>query len=299
MKPNIQQLIPYIANMDTNKLQENLSDDCNYMGLSKTHFIANLADVFDHFRFECKDTLLIPSNGMCCEKDCSNFGGFGVCFKGNKSQKYLSLIFDTDKDTDEVTAIFDCQNFQLTTGEKLTESLEIDNSDDEQHKSFTPDLDYYILVQKTKAAYNELCKDKINFYFIEDIQLWVDKHRPIIMEIAENYIDHHAFDKFLLLFLPVSDVVEALTVSADFTAIKKEFDTCIYDNRSRLHTWYKKYSKLYGVISKFNKFYDYRVISKGYLQISDKPIIRVSFVGMEDRVEFLQNFTKAYKLLKY
>ena len=126
MKPNIYQLIPYISNMDINKLQEILSDDCNYMGLSKTHFIAKLADVFDHFRFECKDTQLIPSNGICCEKDCSNFGGFGVCFKGNKSQKYLSLIFGTDKDTDKVNTIFDCQNFQLTTGEILNESLEIE-----------------------------------------------------------------------------------------------------------------------------------------------------------------------------
>ena len=142
-----------------------------------------------------------------------------------------------------------------------------------------------------------MCKDEINFYFIEDIQLWVDKLRPVIIELADKYLDHHAFDKFLIIFLPVSDVVEALTIPADFTAIKKEFDTCIYDNRSKLPNWYKKYIKLYGVISKLNKFYDYRVISKGYLQVSDKPDIRVSFAGMEDRVEFMQNFTKAYKLL--
>lgn len=297
MKLSKEQLIPVIANMDIVELSKILGDDCNLMGVNKTNFIEIISDLFHQLRVKYKETKLLPSNGICCEKKCDNFGCFGVCFRGTKSDTYLSLIIETNAE-DQVTDLSVCHNFQLTTGEILKESLEIDIRD-EQLLSFTNNPEYYILLHQANTAYDELCQHDINFYFIEDLQLWYEKYCHLYLEIADGYTDYSAFYPFLLLWIGVSRTVRVLTTKADFLGIRGEFISCLLNNMDKLERWYKRYKPLYLIITELDEFYDYTHASKGYLQISDDPIVRVSFVGMQDRVEFLQIFRKAEKLLKH
>jgi hypothetical protein len=296
MKLSKEQLISVIANMDIAELSKILGDDSNLMGVNKTNFIEILSDLFHQLRVKYKETKLLPSNGICCEKECDNFGCFGVCFRGTKSDTYLSLVIETNAE-DQVTDLSVCQFFQLTTGEILKESLEIDIKD-EQLLSFIPDPKYYILLQQANKAYDELCQADINFYFVEDLQVWNEKYYHLYLEIADGFTDFTAFYPFLLLFMEVSKTIRVLTTEADFPGIKREFNTCVYGNRDKLEKWYKKHESLYLLISELEKHYNYAHTSKGYLQISDDPLVRVSFVGMQDRVEFLQIFRKAEKLLE-
>lgn len=120
---NQEQSIHYFfTKMDIEMIDALLDNDKTYAHFNKTTFISKLKIVFEEFATN-GDKNLISIDGKCnsCYK-----GKKGYTFVGNKSNNYLSLIFETENN--KIKDISDCANFKTKKNNfKLNERLFIDN----------------------------------------------------------------------------------------------------------------------------------------------------------------------------
>ena len=94
----------FISRMDIEML-EDILDDRIYQELSKPQFIAKLGIAFDQLKSKGNTTLNMIYE-PCCNRSCDMIC-YGITFQGNKSNHFLEMIFETEKD--RVTDIYECE----------------------------------------------------------------------------------------------------------------------------------------------------------------------------------------------
>ena len=108
----------FICQMDLEMINDLLDDNKTYQEFSKAEFMQRLSAVFKDLT-ESGDTHLLPFEGKCtgCDKNKTGF-----TFMGNRSNKYISIIFESEDGN--VTDLYECsrfrnQNLHLKLKEKL------------------------------------------------------------------------------------------------------------------------------------------------------------------------------------
>lgn len=105
-RTHLEALIYFIGRMDTEMVGSLLDDDRQYEDVPKYEFLHLLEKAFDTFKAE-GDTQLKPFVGECTYCYPTNPGR---CFVGNKSRKFLPLVFE---ETDgQVTDLCECSRFE-------------------------------------------------------------------------------------------------------------------------------------------------------------------------------------------
>jgi hypothetical protein len=112
----------FIEKMDIEMIDAFLDNDKTYQEFEKGLFINKLDQVFLSF-LNFGDTFLIAVDGNCnkCDKTKK-----GYTFIGNKSNNYLSIIFDTADS--KIKDLYECSNFKnKLTNLNLKKRIFIDN----------------------------------------------------------------------------------------------------------------------------------------------------------------------------
>ena len=131
-------VVYFIQRLDVEMVKDIL-DERTYQGFKKSIFIEKLGVAVDEF-IESGDTFLDSYNGYCNSKDC-NFKCKGLKFIGNKSRKFMGLIFEIRED--KVIDIYECGNLKTET-ETEKPGVRVMVNKYEFRKDFPEDIENYL-----------------------------------------------------------------------------------------------------------------------------------------------------------
>jgi hypothetical protein len=282
-------IIHYFEKMDIGMLEILLDDSKTYQNAHKNIFLEKLEMAFTEFR-NSQDTFLNSSKGKCCNKACPNMGCKGFSFVGNVSGRHIDLIFE-DTDTDYAD-IYQCHGFDSASkNENESVPVILDIKDDEK-ADFIPDVDFLILSQKCRNAYEELTDASKGNIIGQDIYVtWLKKHRDLFYAVELSPILYSDYEKFYGLFVSVLNIAGFTDFEDEAGSACKDYLISHPDDKSQLLQWLRRYEKLDDQLKLF-PFPDSpyaKDIDKGYFIIEG---IRIDRVDFENIMKFKKIYTR-------
>jgi len=180
-KGYVQTILVDISNMDIDSLRLNLKEEYTYQDVPKETFLDGLNSVFSFFKLG-RDTHLILYPGVCGSRACENCGKKGYQFVGNKSKRYIDLIFFIEQD--DIKDIFFCKYLKTEQEvEGLDASTEAVFSRD-QEASFVEPPQYWEHVAQAKTAYYEVFAHPPRQFDIAGFIAWIKKYENLYQQIG-------------------------------------------------------------------------------------------------------------------
>lgn len=274
-----------------------LDDSKTYQDAHKNIFLEKLEIAFTEFR-NSHDSFLKSSKGKCCNKECPNMGCKGFSFVGNVSGRHIDLIFE-DTDTDYAD-IYQCHGFDsVSKNENKSVPVMLDIKDDEK-ADFIPDVDFLILAQKCRNAYEELTDASKGKIIGPELYVnWLKKHRELFYAVELSPILYSDYEKIYGLFVSVFNIAEYIDFDEEAGSACKDYLISHPDDENQILQWLRRYEKL-GDHLKLFPFPDSpyaKDIDKGYFMIEG---IRIDRIDFENIIQFKKIYNhEATKIEKF
>ncbi|MBL0261019.1 MAG: hypothetical protein IPQ10_08120 [Saprospiraceae bacterium] len=198
-------IIESFQKMDLNMLDILLDENRTYQDATKEVFLEKLNIVFSKLKNN-GDTLLSTYEGFCNSDACHNKSCKGYSFVGNKSKKHIDLIFE-ELDND-VKDICHCNGFKTYETFVETENLIMIDVKNDEKADFKPSINFLIISQKCKLAYEELIHYQNKIIDKEVYLTWLAKHHSLYDSIIRFSSYYSEIDKFYWLYNRMEEMKE-------------------------------------------------------------------------------------------
>jgi hypothetical protein len=198
MSEYIQKILNAFTSLDIESLRVHLKD-YSYQDTTKAVFLRELEKVFVNFK-HTGDTELFIYEGQCIGKSCSNCGKKGYRFVGNKSKRYMDMIFEIEGD--DILDIYSCAKFKSDKKvNKLNYKKEINIQEDEK-LSFIKTPEYIAKLNAAIIAWEEIVYTPPRLVNFDALCYWVDKHSVAydMFEDKEPFDFPMKWSPFLLIY---------------------------------------------------------------------------------------------------
>lgn len=202
---NKQSVIKAIKEMNIDKLDFLLDNNCSYMDVSKHLFLTKLKHQFDSVKKQNINSFEKIVHGIC---DSCNIGCKGYSFITEDKQA-LDLFIEDDNDV--VTDIYLCKNMLFEDYMELNNQMYFFFYEEEK-TTFKPSLEYLYKKQKVEIATNDFLLFSNKTISVNDIVYWANKHKEIIIlfELPDvlNKKRYKTFISFKELCKNINSIVE-------------------------------------------------------------------------------------------
>ncbi len=241
MSKNKKQLIiESFQNMNLNMLEVLLDDNRTYQGASKEVFLKKISDAFHEFKSD-GDTFLEAFNGVCTSNLCPNKGCKGYSFIGNMTNNHIDLIFE--EEDEEIIEIYHCNSFSTDNVNINREKLiSIDIMDDER-VGYKPSVEFLILVQKCKKAYDELMAYKNEIIDKKVYFEWLEKFKDLFESDLFFHYNVDDYNNFNTLYFNMKELKEFLQSDNSAKDAIIEFEELDKTNEIQFLKWLTKYEE--------------------------------------------------------
>ena len=226
--------------MNLNMLEVLLDDNRTYQGASKEVFLKKISDAFHEFKSD-GDTFLEAFNGVCTSNLCTNKGCKGYSFLGNMTNNHIDLIFE--EEDEEIIEIYHCNSLSTDNVNINREKLiSIDIMDDER-VGYKPSVEFLILVQKCKKAFDELMAYKNEIIDKKVYFEWLEKYQDIFASRLFFSYSVYDYNKFKSLYYGIDELKEFLQSDNSAKDAIIEFDELDKTNEIQFLKWLTKYEE--------------------------------------------------------
>ena len=245
--PNLtksQLIINALEQMDVGMLDILLDDEKTYQCATKEVFLKKLSKLFKNFQQE-NDTFFVARPGKCKSDECTNKGCSGYAFVGNKTDNYMSLVFE--QVGDEYIDICNCNDFVADEYE-----LEIEGTyrhrglflKDDELADFVPSVDYLITSQKCQYAYEEIIQFGNQLMNKEMYTDWVAKHFYLYDSLGNIFSIPAAYKNFADAYILFNRFTETLKHEDQANEALTALQHINSSNETELLAWLLKYEAL-------------------------------------------------------
>ncbi len=246
-KPNItkkERILAAFERMDVGMLDILLDDDLQYQCSKKEVFLEKLSKMFTRLKSE-DNTSLAARRGKCKSTECPNTGCSGYAFVANKSEKYISLIFE--EQGDNFTDIYNCNDFVADGYELEKEGTYRHRGlfiDDDELADFVPSVDYLITSQKCQYAYEEIMEFGNQLINKEMYTDWVAKHFYLYDSLGNIFSIPAAYNNFADAYILFNRFTEELKHIDPANEALTTLQHINSSNETEILPWLLKYEAL-------------------------------------------------------